>query len=68
MKTSMSNTLWPEICSVGQIWTTVWPVYHQTESKSMHMIEDYFARNMFCRSNVDFCMGEENQSGVNECV
>jgi len=32
------------------------------------MIEDYFARNMFSRSNMDFSLGEITSEGVNGSV
>jgi len=51
-KDSLSKTLWPEICQVGQIWTTVWLKKHQEESVSIYgkfKFNDLLDRNMLCR-------------------
>ena len=65
------RTLWPEISSKGQIWTSIWLMKHQKESMSMYRkpkFEDSLARNTFLGSKMDFCMADLTSGGVNDYI
>jgi hypothetical protein len=52
---------------VGQIWTTVWLMLQQNESIGMYSkFRDSWARNMFSRTNMGFCMANITSEEVNE--
>jgi len=58
-------------CSVGQAWTTVWLILHQMESRSLNrkfIIEDCWVRNMFSRSNMDYCLTHVTSDKRNDYV
>ena len=56
IESSWTRSLGSEICSVGQIWTSIWMMWHQKASVSickMFNIKYYLFRKMFCQPNVD---------------
>jgi len=70
-ESSILRTLWPEICSLGQICTTVWLMKHQNESRSMHRkfkIDDTLAQNMFRRSKMEYSLTDVTSERVYEYI